>query len=342
MKIGFICGNDFVKTDAFYISKILAGQLTKTGNEVFIFNKTQQVLNIQNTNEFIVKGLIQNQKLSNLINKNGIEKLVVFDVDDLTKTSLPQFIIINKEHSADESVLKKLERSTGIISFSKKYSEKLSNLNPGLKQKIIFAQPIIQAGFGPLNTEERSAVKQEFTEGKEFFICADSHIDKDSFLNLLKAFSEFKKMQQTNWKLVVAFRSMLTTIEKEETLQPLSNFKYRDDVCIINEPADEVLHKLIGAAYVLLSVNIKSQYNLPVMEALVCHTPVIALHSIINIFYPEPILEPANTGPSAIAEKMMFLYKNESLRSRLSQKAAQAVKDFDAAKNLDELVTLIE
>ena len=163
----------------------------------------------------------------------------------------------------------------------------------------------------------------------------------DKFLNLLKAFSSFKKMQQSNWKMVVYLRERLSTKELEQLLQPLSNFKYRNDVNVLNAPEGTPLLQCMAGAYALISTTKTTIYNLPVLEALVCNTPVVALHSQVCNDHPGLVLEATNSDPESFAEKMMFLYKNETKRSQLSQQAKTGMSAFNRENALSGLIGLL-
>ncbi len=347
MKIAIIAGESFYKTSSLYIATLLA---QNAGNEVYIFNKTQRDARIPGTINIAVRpalsgllpgSLMLQKAIAGLIKKHMPDRIWVFDAEDVIKTPLHQTLILNNDHPVEKQVLSKLEAAQRIIVFSKTHLQKLAHLHLPLQEKLMAAPPVIAATFGPQLYEDRLGAKQEFADEKEYFAFADFEVDKESFLNLLKAFSAFKKMQQTNWKLVVALRPQLSTKDKEEMLTPLSNFKYRQDVNVINGPGETTLSKMIAGAYALISTTDKTIYNLPVLEALACSTPAVALRSEIFNDYPQIILEATNSSPDSFAEKMMFLYKNEMKRTLLSESAGGMLKDFDAEKNLTALHQII-
>lgn len=347
MKIAIIAGESFYKTSSFYIAELLVQQ---GKNEVFIFNKTGVDAEISGTTTIpvtpVLKGLLpdrllQQKKIAALLKKYTFNKVLVFDADDIVKTKLPQVVILNNDHPVEEPVLKKLEAADRIIVFSETHRQKLTHLHPPLQEKVVAAKPVIKDTFTPQSYENKLRAKEEFAGEKEYFAFADFETGKEEFLNLLKAFSAFKKMQQSGWKLVVALRSRLSTKEKEELLKPLSNFKYRGDANVINEPDDETVSMLVSGAYALISTSEKIIYNLPVLEALVCNTPAIALRSEVFNDYPEMVLEATNSDPDSFAEKMMFLYKNENKRSRLSQMAEEAMAGFGHEANVNALAEMV-
>ncbi len=345
MKIAIIANESFYKTSSLYIAALLS---QSAASEVYIFNKTHRDARIPGTVNIAVKpalsgilprSLMVQKAIAALIKKHAPDRIWVFDAEDIIKTPLHQTVILNNIHPLEKQIFSKLGDADRIISFSKEHLQKFAHLP--LQHKLIAAPPVIAANFVPHLYEDRLAAKQEFADEKEYFAFADFEMDKESFLNLLKAFSAFKKMQQSNWKLVIALRPQLSTRDKEEMLKPLSNFKYREDVNVINGPGETTLSKMIAGAYALLSTSDKTIYNLPVLEALACNTPAIALCSEIFNDYPKIILEATNSNPDSFAEKMMFLYKNEMKRTTLSETAGGMLKDFDAQKNLNALHKIV-
>ena len=60
--------------------------------------------------------------------------------------------------------------------------------------------------FQPIDFEKQAAVKEKFTEGKEYFIYIGAIHPRKNLLNLLKAFSIFKRRLKSSMKLVLAGR----------------------------------------------------------------------------------------------------------------------------------------
>ena len=54
--------------------------------------------------------------------------------------------------------------------------------------------------FHPLNDEEKTATKNKYTEGKEYFVYAGAIHPRKNLINLLKAFSVFKKRQANKYE----------------------------------------------------------------------------------------------------------------------------------------------
>jgi glycosyltransferase involved in cell wall biosynthesis len=340
VNIGIIAGESFFKTAAAYIAVHLAQQL-QIGDKIFLFNKTQNTIHLSNIavvnigNRF--QKILQQQRILAMLKKNQIEKIFVFDGNEILKTNLPQILILNADISRNKMISEKINFCSAIIGFSQIQQQKLQQLFPRLQEKIVVAAPMLQNDFAALNDEEKNIAKQQFANEKEYFVCADFFTDQEQFLTLLKAFSAFKKLQQSNWKLVVLWRSFLPEKDKEEMLYPLSNFKFREDVIIVHDFNIQTAAQCIGGAYALINMDTHSVYEPSILEALQCCVPVISPHNPLMNDYAGIIIEPLSSGAEHLAEKMMQLYKDELLRSRFSQKINERIKSFHVEENPQRL-----
>jgi glycosyltransferase involved in cell wall biosynthesis len=172
--------------------------------------------------------------------------------------------------------------------------------------------------FRPLNDMEREAVKNKLTNGKEYFINVGAIDPRKNLINLLKAFSVFKKKQKSNWMLVLAGR---LDGENKKFAESLQTYKYRDDVVLTGYPEEEELVKVIGSAYALVYPSLREGFGLPVLEAMRCNIPVITSeNSAMREIAEDAALYINPTDHNDIAEKMLLLYKDENLRRQLIQK----------------------
>jgi glycosyltransferase involved in cell wall biosynthesis len=154
-------------------------------------------------------------------------------------------------------------------------------------------------------------------------------------LNLLKAFSLFKKWQQSNMKLLIVGR---TAWDHEEILEKIKTYKYREDVVLLGYVTDEQLARITGAAYALVYPSFFEGFGLPIVEAMQSGVPVITSN---NSSMPEiggdAALYADPSEPDAIAKHMLELYKNESYRSDLIGAGKTQAAKFSWDRAADEL-----
>jgi len=172
--------------------------------------------------------------------------------------------------------------------------------------------------FRPVDQTIKTSTKEKYTGGKEYFIYAGAIHPRKNLMNLLKAFSIFKKRMQTNMKLVLTGR---LAWKYESFITDLKSYKYRDDVVMTGYVDDEELVKLIGSSYGLVYPSLFEGFGVPVLEAMKTGVPVLtsAATSMQEIADNAALFaDPAN--PTDIGDKMMMLYKDEKLRSDLVRK----------------------
>jgi len=180
--------------------------------------------------------------------------------------------------------------------------------------------------FHPLNTDEKNRAKEKYTEGKEFFIYTGAIQPRKNLVNLLKAFSLFKKRQHSNWKLVLAGR---LAWKNDGFLALLKTYKYRQDVVITGYISEIELAHLTGSAYAMIYPSLFEGFGVPVLEAMKSEVPVLtSAQSSMQEIGQEAALyfDPLNVND--MADKIMMIYKDEDLRNCMIQKGKKRAQDF--------------
>ncbi|HUR67424.1 MAG TPA: glycosyltransferase family 1 protein [Chitinophagaceae bacterium] len=206
-------------------------------------------------------------------------------------------------------------------------------------KKIVVVNGAPHAISQPLDPLEKEKIKQQYSNGKEFFLYAGTIDPAKNLMNLLKAFSVFKKRQQSGMKLVLAgdisrnYRSFIND---------LKTYKYRDDVLMIeNVPATEMA-RLMGAAYALICPSAPESLATALLDAMRCGVPVIALRgSLAEEITKGAALYSEGDDHIAIADAMMRLYKDETLRKELIQKGSAAINGYSWDKTAEQLWHII-
>ncbi len=187
--------------------------------------------------------------------------------------------------------------------------------------------------FQPSNKEEKQITKERYTKGKEYFVYAGAIHPRKNLITLLKAFSVFKRRQQTNMKLVLAGR---LAWKYESFTESLKTYKYRNDVVMTGYLGEEELAKIIGSAYALVYPSLFEGFGVPLLEAMRCEIPVItsAGSSMQEIAEDAALFTDANNY-NDIADKMMQIYKDENLRNGLIQKGKYIVQQYSWDKTAE-------
>jgi glycosyltransferase involved in cell wall biosynthesis len=220
--------------------------------------------------------------------------------------------------------LQKAEKIVTVSAFSKKDILSQYKIEPG---KIEIVPNAVKEVFRPVSSEEKETVKAALTQGKEYFVYAGSIHPRKNLVNLLKAFSVFKKKQKSNWKLVLAGR---LAWKYKHFVEDLKTYKYREDVILTGYLEEEELVKVIGSAYGLVYPSLWEGFGVPVLEAISCHIPVItSVNSAMQEIAKDAALYADPKDHNDIAEKMMLLYKDENLRNELVQKGEKIITQYN-------------
>lgn len=189
--------------------------------------------------------------------------------------------------------------------------------------------------FQPVSIEIKNSVKEKFTEGKEFFIYAGAIQPRKNLINLLKAFSIFKRRLQSNMKLVLAGR---LAWKANEFTQLLNTYKYRKDVVLTNYIDENQLAQLVGSAYALIYPSFFEGFGVPVLEAMKCNIPALTSEktSMQEIAEDAALYFNPNTHED-IADKLMLIYKDESLRNKLIEKGKTISAKYSWQRTADLL-----
>jgi glycosyltransferase involved in cell wall biosynthesis len=209
-------------------------------------------------------------------------------------------------------------------------------------EKITVVPNGIRNNFKTLSYEQKDNIKNEHTLGNEYFLAVGGIHPRKNILQLLKAFSQFKKWQQSNMKLVIAGR---LAWQYETFIEKLTSYKYRNDVVLTGYINDNTLAELMGSAYALVYPSLFEGFGVPIIEAMQSGTPVITSNTSSMPEVGGDAALYANTNDvDDLAKQMMLLYKDEKLRNNLIEKGLIRAKQFSwdvSAIKLWELIEII-
>jgi glycosyltransferase involved in cell wall biosynthesis len=194
--------------------------------------------------------------------------------------------------------------------------------------------------FKPMDWMQKEIVKQEYADGCEYFVFVGGIHPRKNLMNLLKAFSIFKKWQKTNMKLLVVGR---LAWQHDDTLEKLKTFKYRDDVKMLGYLPEDKLAHVIASAYALVFPSFFEGFGVPVLEAMQCCVPVITSNtSSMPEIGGEAALYANPASPEDIAAQMKIIFKDEQLRNKLIEAGRLQSQKFSWEKTADAMWQCIE
>ncbi len=185
-----------------------------------------------------------------------------------------------------------------------------------------------------IHWEEKEKIKAQYADGNEYFVLSGNTSQPNILVNLLKAFSHFKKWQKSSMRLLIVQKEIL----HNDFTESLKSFKYRNDVKLLHKlPQSEVI-KVTAAAYCMIHSPFYESFTNPPLQAMSYKVPVItsntgSLHEICA----EAVLYANFNNYSDVAEKLILVFKDENLRQDLIEKGIYHIRDFNWDKTSDLL-----
>lgn len=219
--------------------------------------------------------------------------------------------------------IRKAAQLATVSQFSKNDIIKQYGTEP---QKIDVVYNGVKEVFHPIDPSERQQLRDKFTAGHDFFIYVGALQPRKNLINLLKAFSIFKKRQQSNMKLVLTGR---LAWKNEAFLEKLSSYKYKDDVVLTHYLDEDTLARLLASAYALVYPSLFEGFGVPVLEALRSGVPALTSKD-------SPMQEIAGAAGlyfdpndhQDMADQLMRIYKDESLRQRMVEEGLKRAQEY--------------
>jgi glycosyltransferase involved in cell wall biosynthesis len=186
-----------------------------------------------------------------------------------------------------------------------------------LSDKKINVIPFGSKIYSPFEQSKKEEVKKKIISGKEFFVVDGKESTEQELIEVLKSFSYFKKWQQSEFKLIV----MLSENQQPAISNLIKNYKYREDVILFSKEQDSISETcLLSSAYAAIFVAFNEKNTEKIMSCFGLKTPVVIAESdYIQSSFSDNVLY---FSGKELSEKMILLYKNESLRSNLIERAA--------------------
>lgn len=210
-----------------------------------------------------------------------------------------------------------LKKVTAVAVPTTMHQQYLQKAWPQLTTRCVVVPAFVEARQP---TSSADSLKQQYTGEAEFFLAAG-----DDLLLALKAFSVFKKRQQSSWKLV-----LLTSGKHTYWQQQLATYKFRQDVVL----ADEALAtELVFAAYAVICTASPLWLAPVIYNALMLGVPLIApADTAVAEVAGDGALLFKGTEPEAVAAPIMQLYKNEADHKKVAAAATGQGQQYTLEK----------
>ena len=240
-------------------------------------------------------------------------------IDDLEWLKFPQWQRKSREKIKLKDWQKGSKRINRYASFSKNYADVLNSEMEIPKNQISSVFPYYQNETIPASWSEKESIKTQYTGGDDFFVFVGDIHQQHHIISILKAYSIFKKWQRSSMKLVILG---YTTEHTASILETVESYKHRENLVIITDPDEGEKLKILSASYACVYTAESISFPATMPDAMKSGIPLI-VSDIPNMkeWGLDHVLYANAADETQIAEKMILLFKDETLRTRLIENA---------------------
>lgn len=220
-----------------------------------------------------------------------------------------------------------------VIATASEYSKKaISDQYKIAADNITVIHPGVDDNFKPLDWQEQESIREKYADGKSYFLCSGN----SNLINLLKAFTFFKKRQKSSMLLLIAGNT------DESFKKELKTYKLKSEVKLLEYLDNVELAKITASAYATVYPVLYDDIALPPLQALQCQVPlVISETGSLPSVFAEAALYVNPESFEDIAQKMMLVFKDEEGAKGLVQAGNELMKQYQLHKNADLLMQCI-
>lgn len=259
---------------------------------------------------------------------------------DLTEIFLPKKLTNTELGYLKKKIPTFYKNIQQIIVGSQWEKNQIDKKYPGFSDKIqVWPQEMI-LNFTCPSLEEKELIKEQYAGGNEFFIYSGLIGTQMNLMNLLKAFSAFKKRQKSGMRLIITGKK---AIDFDAFSEQLENYRFKNEIAILPSISDEENLHLIGASYAIIFPSMAEVSTIAALQAMDLGVPVLSpKESVIREISVEAGLYFSSEDFKSIAEKMMLIFKDENLRKELCKKGKDMVQQYQPTDNGHQLLQLLE
>jgi glycosyltransferase involved in cell wall biosynthesis len=299
--------------------------------------KTNHSLRLQYWLNYKIPALLRKHKAAVFLSLEGICSL---------RTKIPQYLLISDLGFLQSPPLIKktqtrfykkytaafLAKAKAVATVSEYSKNVIADHYKIAADNIAVVHPGVDGIFKPLGWEEQEIIKEKYADGKAYFLCGTN----SNLINLLKAFSFFKKRQKSSMLLLI------TGNTDENFKTAFKSYKLRNEVKLLEDLDKAELAKITASAYAMVYPVLYDDIALPALQALTCNVPVITSDTepMPSVFGEAALyFNPENFED--IAQKMMLIFKDEEKAKELVKAGNELMKQYQLDKNADLLMQCI-
>ncbi len=233
-----------------------------------------------------------------------------------------------------------LQRADHIVAVSEYTRQDVLKHFPIAPTKITAVPNGFRGIFAPLAAEKKEQVKQQVSQGQDYFFYLGSLHPRKNLVRLIKAYDLFRQKTSAPVKLLIGGRIAWQTSEIHTTWEKTA---HREDIQFLGFLPDEQLAKVLGSALALTYVSLFEGFGLPILEAMQAGTPVLSsmVSSLPEVAGDAALLvDPLNV--EEMAAGMEKIWRNPELRQNMMEKGKVQASRFSWAEAAEKTYALLK
>lgn len=232
------------------------------------------------------------------------------------------------------------QRAQRVVTVSQYSKDDIINSFGVDESKIDVVYNGANSAFKPVNQDEIAKTRENYTNGKPYFVFVGALNPRKNVARLLSAFDTFSKSHPGDYALVIVGEKMFKTSDISEAYNMM---EYKDSVVFTGRLNVNELRLVVGSALAMTYVPYFEGFGIPMLEAMNCHIPLIASNrtSMPEVagdaaYYIDPF------SVTSIANAMGLIAKDSKLREALVSKAIERKKIFSWDLTAQKLYDSVE
>ena len=263
--------------------------------------------------------ILKKIKADVVIDLNGLSSSAkIFQLIAIDQTIPVQKITGTISKLAESNLVSSIQNAQHVITYSENKAETFIK-DDTKKNKLQIIRFTAAETFRKFEWHEKIMIKAMQADNNEYFLSILKDDDEDNFTLLLRAFSKFKKWQQSSMKLLL--------LPKYETFdknihEKLKTYKYREDVRLLENLEGTELVQVVASAHSFIHISSAFADLMVLSIALKCALPIITdSDADIKEYLNSAAYYINKKSEEFLSDALISLYKDENLHAQLKAEA---------------------
>jgi glycosyltransferase involved in cell wall biosynthesis len=229
-------------------------------------------------------------------------------------------------------VRKAAENSSRIITVSESSKRDIINYLNLSPEKVVVTYNAVDEIFKKINEDDVDKLKERFGINGKFLLYVGNLKPHKNVKLLIESYQLLRR--NANLKLVIVGK-------KDLLFQKGLNDKLLEGVIFVGEVPDELMPHFYSGADVYVSPSLYEGFGLPLIEAMACRTPVVAISTPSS----DEVLDNAGyivneNHPEELANAIYTVLLDSNLRNCLVEKGIERIKQFSWEKSVKKILEI--